>query len=68
MVEKLYEYQGFLGRLHGLRDSYREKWISWKEEHPGGLIQAIRSYFYNLLSSKSDIPNSEIEDYSHIYR
>ncbi|KAF2890817.1 hypothetical protein ILUMI_15356, partial [Ignelater luminosus] len=68
MVEKLYEYEGFLGRFHGLRDSYREKWTSWREEHPGGFIQIIRGYFYNLLSSKSDIPSSEIEDYTHIYR
>lgn len=64
MAEKLYEYQGFLGRIHQTRDEYKEKWIRFKENR-GGLTEAIKDKFW---AKGQDRRYSENEDFSHIYR
>ncbi|KAJ8935257.1 hypothetical protein NQ318_007067 [Aromia moschata] len=42
MTEKLYEYQGCLGRLHTVRDEARERYFSWKEGNPQGVAGWIK--------------------------
>lgn len=67
MVDKLHEYEGLTGRIHGVRDTFREKfegWKEWKREIPtdkglAGLVNHLRGP-----------PKLErtLEDYSHVYR
>lgn len=66
-TEKLYQYEGLLGWLHGLRDGFREKYVIWKENHPDG----VTGLFKNVCTAKdtTNINNSvTYEDFSHIYR
>uniref|UniRef100_A0A146LVX5 Membrane-associated transporter protein n=1 Tax=Lygus hesperus TaxID=30085 RepID=A0A146LVX5_LYGHE len=64
-MEKLQEYQGFTGRLHGIRDNIKEKYQAWKEN---------RSFQLNLLHKPPQPPTQEgppsdsKEDYSHVFR
>ncbi|XP_057662980.1 proton-associated sugar transporter A [Diorhabda carinulata] len=63
MAEKLYEYQGFIGRFHTVREHFREKYLTWKESNPQGVIGFIKKKY---SSEKHD--ERDQEDYSHIYR
>lgn len=68
MAEKLYEYQGCIGRLHVLRDNLKERLNTWKENHPDGLFKSLKE---KVLPGKglSDGQDGVVyEDYSHIYR
>lgn len=68
MAEKLYEYQGCIGRLHVLRDNLRERWNTWKESHPDGLVKSLKEKICSQ-EGQGDGKNTELcEDYSHIYR
>ncbi|XP_012284226.1 proton-associated sugar transporter A isoform X2 [Orussus abietinus] len=67
MVDKLHEYEGVAGRIHDIRDKFREKWDSWKEwtnEIPRDRGIA------GVLSHLRGPPKLErtLDDYSHIYR
>ncbi|XP_032688047.1 proton-associated sugar transporter A [Odontomachus brunneus] len=67
MVDKLHEYEGFAGRIHGIRDIIKEKWNSWKEWKTGlNLDQGLDGLKHQLRGP----PKLErtLEDYSHIYR
>lgn len=67
MVDKLYEYEGLAGRIHGVRDIIKEKWNSWKEWKTGlNLDQGLDGLKHQLRGP----PKLErtMEDYSHIYR
>jgi len=63
MVDKLHEYEGFTGRIHGIRDAIKERWAVWKEWKNGlNLDQG--------LSNLRKPPKLErtLEDYSHVYK
>lgn len=61
-TEKLYEYEGFLGRLHSLRNDFKERWNIWKEKNPGTFSEILKRKCFS--QSGDDIH----EEYSHIYR
>ncbi|CAB0036072.1 unnamed protein product [Trichogramma brassicae] len=67
MAEKLHEYQGIGGRVHGVRDKAKEKWDDfkqWKDQIPTdrGLEGVITH-----LRGPPKLERS-LEDYAHIYR
>lgn len=67
MVDKLHDYQGFTGRLHGARDKLSEKWSGfkqWKDEIPTNQgIAGVINHFRNPPKLERTL-----EDYSHVYR
>lgn len=68
MAEKLYEYEGCIGRLHAFRDNLKERINTWKESHPDGVLKGVKDTILSRNGQKND-PNSVVyEDYSHIYR
>ncbi|XP_014471690.1 PREDICTED: proton-associated sugar transporter A-like isoform X2 [Dinoponera quadriceps] len=67
MVDKLHEYEGLAGRIHGVRDIIKERWNGWKEWRTGlNLDQGLDGLRHQLRGP----PKLErtLEDYSHIYR
>ncbi|KAL7294925.1 hypothetical protein TKK_0011846 [Trichogramma kaykai] len=67
MADKLHEYQGIGGRVHGVRDKAKEKWDDfkqWKDQIPTdrGLEGVITH-----LRGPPKLERS-LEDYAHIYR
>jgi len=67
MVDKLHEYEGFAGRIHGVREAIKERWGAWKEWKNGlNLDQGLDGLRHHLRGP----PKLErtLEDYSHIYR
>ncbi|CAG4918935.1 unnamed protein product [Colias eurytheme] len=62
MAEKLNEYQGVTGRLHGVRDKYKERWAQWKEEHPRGIREMLKEHFFGIPTS--DEPPDRVYDNS----
>lgn len=65
MADKLYEYQGFVGRLHEIRDNLRDRFNTCKENHPDGFLKSCKD---KLFSTERQGGRKEDEDYSHIYR
>lgn len=69
MGEKLYEYTGFIGRLHDLRNQFSEKYQKWKEQHPNGISGSIKGLFSGKDERRgSDELNNGADAYGHIYR
>ncbi|GFG36627.1 hypothetical protein Cfor_04112 [Coptotermes formosanus] len=76
MVDKLHNYQGFLGRLHTLREGARDQWCAWREEHCGYQEGQERGFPLRLFCKKppkreqqQDSPvGRDALKYSHIYR
>ncbi|KAJ2952101.1 hypothetical protein O0L34_g4371 [Tuta absoluta] len=68
MAEKLNEYQGFTGRMHGIRDRYKERWSNWKEQHPKGVKESFKDSLFGIPGS--DEPERVWQDsaYSDLYR
>ncbi|XP_069687026.1 membrane-associated transporter protein [Periplaneta americana] len=76
MVDKLHDYQGFVGRLHTWRENMRMRWCAWKEDHRqystdhGGTFSI--GFFRKKPPEQEPEPESpvrdELENYSHIYR
>lgn len=67
MVDKLHEYEGLTGRIHGVRESIRERWSVWKEWKNGlNLDQGLEGLRHHLRGP----PKLErtLNDYSHVYR
>ncbi|XP_018368935.1 PREDICTED: proton-associated sugar transporter A isoform X2 [Trachymyrmex cornetzi] len=67
MVDKLHEYEGLMGRIHGVRDTIKERWDMWKEWKNGlNLDQGLDGLRHHLRGP----PKLErtLDDYSHIYR
>lgn len=67
MVDKLHEYEGFAGRVHDVRDKFKEKWEAWKEWKNGiPMDQGIEG----ILNHIRGPPKLErtLDDYAHIYR
>lgn len=62
-MEKLHEYQGWQGRFNEWRDGLREKFSTWRDEHPGTMIELVKKKAADAVRSDSDP-----QDYSHIYR
>jgi len=64
MVDKLHEYEGLAGRIHGIRDTIKERWSVWKEWKNGLSLDR------GLDGLKRRPPKLErtLEDYSHVYR
>ncbi|CAH0605529.1 unnamed protein product [Chrysodeixis includens] len=69
MADKLHEYQGLTGRLHGARDRYKERWSRWKEQHPRGIRDAFSETLFGIPNS-DDGPERAWQDsaYSDLYR
>ena len=63
-MEKLHEYQGWGGRFHEWRDSVKERFTTFREEHPENLAAAAKNVA--LSQMKGNI--SATQDYSHVYR
>ncbi|KAB0800203.1 hypothetical protein PPYR_05943 [Photinus pyralis] len=68
MTEKLYEYVGFIGRLHYIRDSIRESWHLWKEKHPDGLRGCLKSSLLNFSEHKPQDDEYDKTEYAHLHR
>lgn len=68
MTEKLYEYEGFIGRLHYIRESIRESWQLWKEKHPDGLRGCLKSSVLNFSGHKPQDDEYDKTEYAHLYR
>lgn len=67
MTDKLHEYQGIGGRLHGVRDKFKEKWDSWKEwKEQIPTDQGLEGVVGHLRGPPKTARS--IEDYAHIYR
>ncbi|KAJ8727438.1 hypothetical protein PYW07_001557 [Mythimna separata] len=69
MADKLHEYQGVTGRLHGARDRYRERWSRWKEQHPRGVRDVLAESLFGIPNS--DEPRERVwqdSAYSDLYR
>ncbi|KAJ8733435.1 hypothetical protein PYW08_001733 [Mythimna loreyi] len=69
MADKLHEYQGVTGRLHGARDRYRERWTRWKEQHPRGVRDVVAETLFGIPNS--DEPRERVwqdSAYSDLYR
>ncbi|KAG5347676.1 S45A2 protein, partial [Acromyrmex charruanus] len=67
MVDKLHEYEGLMGRIHGVRDTIKERWSVWKEWKNGlNLNQGLDGLRHHLRGP----PKLErtLDDYSHVYR
>lgn len=64
-MDKLNEYQGATGRLHGVRDTFRERFGEWKNDHPGGM-----GSWLSRDPEARPPPKLErsLQDYPHIYR
>lgn len=67
MTEKLYDYIGLVGVLHGLRESWRERWQNWKEKYPqrGDFIKSLLGFGASDEKNEKDLV---YEDFSHIHR
>lgn len=63
----MHEYEGLMGRIHGVRDTIRERWGVWKEwKNSLNLDQGLDGLKHHLRGP----PKLErsLDDYSHIYR
>lgn len=61
-MEKLYAYQGWIGRIHEWRESLRERYHNWRQENPETVIELLQNQVYGEPTEHSDA------DYSHVYR
>lgn len=61
-MEKLHSYQGWIGRFHELRQSFRERFSNWRQDNPDTLIELVKKKIYDESSDRRDA------DYSHLYR
>ncbi|CAH1374088.1 membrane-associated transporter protein [Tenebrio molitor] len=59
-MEKLHRYEGFVGRLHTIRDNVKDRWSVWREQNPGTITE--------ILHQKCSSPAEVHHDFSHIYR
>lgn len=67
MVDKLHEYEGLAGRIHGVRDAVKERWSVWKEwKNALNLDQGLDGLKQHLR--KPPKLERTLEDYSHVYR
>ncbi|XP_055908140.1 proton-associated sugar transporter A [Eupeodes corollae] len=64
MVEKLHEYQGWSGRLHEWRDGIRERFSSFREQHPESLVEMAKTAASDQMKGNTAVG----DDFSHIYR
>ncbi|XP_073972296.1 loss of visual transmission isoform X2 [Rhodnius prolixus] len=64
-MDKLSEYQGVAGRFHVIRDEFREKVKTWKEEASAIDIKSVLSHQPAPQQQKEE---SKPEDYEHIFR
>lgn len=64
-MDKLSEYQGVAGRFHTIRDEFREKVKTWKEETSAIDIKSVLSHQPAPEQQKDQL---KCEDYSHIFR
>lgn len=67
MVDKLHEYEGLAGRVHDVRDKFKEKWETWKEWKNGIPMDQGIEGFLNHLRGPPKLERS-LDDYAHIYR
>ncbi|KAL6260325.1 hypothetical protein P5V15_007856 [Pogonomyrmex californicus] len=67
MVDKLHEYEGLTGRIHGVRDTIRERWCVWKEWKDSLNLNQGLDGLRNHLRKPPKLERT-LEDYSHIYR
>lgn len=67
MADKLYEYEGFTGRIHAVRSKAKEKWDAWKEWKDQ--IPTDRG-LEGVITHMRGPPKLErtLENYAHIYR
>ncbi|CAH1647018.1 unnamed protein product [Spodoptera littoralis] len=68
MADKLHEYQGVTGRLHGARDRYKERWSRWREQHPRGVRDVVAETLFGIPNS-DEPPERVWQDsaYSDLY-
>ncbi|XP_046740882.1 proton-associated sugar transporter A isoform X1 [Diprion similis] len=67
MVDKLHEYEGLAGRIHGVRDKVGEKWNGWKEWKQSIPLDQGLEGVLNHLRGPPKLEKT-LDDYSHIYR
>ncbi|KOX68927.1 Membrane-associated transporter protein [Melipona quadrifasciata] len=67
MVDKLHEYEGLAGRVHDVRDKFKEKWETWKEWKSGIPMDQGIEGFLNHLRGPPKLERS-LDDYAHVYR
>ncbi|XP_031631214.1 proton-associated sugar transporter A [Contarinia nasturtii] len=62
-MEKLHSYQGWIGRFHEWRESFRERFSNWRQENPETIIELVKKKVYDESSTSHGHA-----DYSHLYR
>lgn len=67
MAEKLHEYEGVTGRIHGVRDKVKEKWDEWKEWKSAIPTDQGLEGVVGHLRGPPKLERS-LDDYEHIYR
>ncbi|XP_075232164.1 loss of visual transmission isoform X2 [Lycorma delicatula] len=68
MADKLHDYQGTLGRVHGWRDKCKERWQEWREQKPDGVQGLVRRVLRKEPQPPKEETGPKEEDYSHLYR
>ncbi|XP_004931236.2 proton-associated sugar transporter A isoform X1 [Bombyx mori] len=69
MADKLHEYQGLTGRFHSARDRYKDRWSTWKEQHPRGVKGILAETLFGIPNSEE--PSGRVwqdSEYSDIFR
>lgn len=61
-MEKLHSYQGWIGRFHEWRESFRERLSNWRQENPETVIELLKKRVHSESSSR------DVADFSHINR
>lgn len=64
-MDKLNDYQGVTGRVHGVRDKVKERVDAWKTEHPAGLTSWLKRDPQTQGPPKLE---RTLQDYQHVYR
>lgn len=66
-MDKLHEYEGLAGRVHGVREKAKERWEVWKEWKNNVPLDQGLEGFLNHLRGPPKLERT-LEDYAHIYR
>lgn len=61
-MEKLYSYQGWIGRFHEWRETFRERFTNWRKENPETVLELVKKQIYSHSTTCDTV------DYSHIHR
>lgn len=67
-MDKAHNYQKLVGRTHVVREELRERWTSWKEEHPLGLIGSFKEAIGSKIVKPDPTTLTDFSEYTHVFR